>query len=179
MATNKHAPGIGLSLILLVSRLLVGGLLVYAAYHKLMDPQGFAFAIEAYKVLPDHLVHVSAFAIPWTEALAGIALIVGFWSRSSAFLCIALAGSFIFAITSVLVRADVAVTDCSCFGKANFICTGAPGWCHIALDSVMLILAGLVALWGGGSASLDRLIAKRPHDAPVLLGSEDPHARPL
>lgn len=162
MATERSQPGVPLSLWLLVCRFAVAALLGIAAYHKLLNPQEFANAVKAYKILPEHLVHVSAFAIPWTEALVAVALVLGFWTRAAALLSSALVISFLYAIASVMIRSDVTVSDCSCFGEAVIICTGAPGWCHLAQDVVLLILSGMVVFWGAGRISTDHMLSSAP-----------------
>lgn len=167
------------SLWLLLCRVAVGGLLAFAAYHKIPDPQGFAFAINAYKILPDHLVHVSAFVLPWLEALVGVGLIIGFWGRASAVLAGGMMIAFIVAIASVMLRADVTVSECSCFGKANLICEGPPDWCNIAQNTVLLALSVFIVVKGPGMFSFDRLLAKRPHDAPTLINEPPPEGRPI
>ena len=169
-----------LSLALLLARVPLGGILVFAAYNKIPDPQGFAFAIEAYKILPDHLVHLSAFLIPWLEAIAGVLLILGLAGRAAAICAAVLMASFIVAILSVMARESVVVSECSCFGKANLICKGPPSWCHIVQNTVLLALAVLTVLKGPGMFSLDRLLARRPHEPPTLIDDEPtPDARPI
>ncbi len=156
----KQHAGALLSLWLIVCRLAVGGLLGLAAFYKLQDPQSFAFAIKAYKILPRHLVHVSAFAIPWLEALVAIALVIGLWTRAAAMLASLLLASFLYALASVMIR-DLHV-DCSCFGDAVVLCPEQPGWCHIAQDSILLILSAMVVIWGPGRASADHMLASTP-----------------
>ncbi len=165
---EKRQPGALLSLWLVVCRFAVAGLLGFAAYHKLQDPQEFAFAIKAYKILPDHLIHVSAFAIPWLEALVALTLVMGLWARAAAFLSAGLLVSFIFAIASVMIRADVEVSECSCFGEAVIICDKEPGWCHIIQNTVLLAFSLMVAYWGPGRLSMDHMVASAPSpdDAP-------------
>lgn len=152
-------PGAIKSLITLVLRLGLGGLFVYAGVLKLEDPQEFANAIKAYDILPNHLIIVSAFAFPWLEVLAGGMLVLGLWTRAASLTILALLGGFLFAIISVMAR-DVVVPECSCFGKAGFLCSGPPGWCHIGQDAVM-VLAGLGTLiLGGGAVSVDRMVER-------------------
>lgn len=162
MANDRSHVGVLLSLWLVVCRFGVGGLLGYAAFHKLQDPQQFAFAIKAYKILPEHLIHVSAFAIPWLEALVAVALVMGLWARASAILSTTLLLSFVFAIASAMIRADVDVSECSCFGEAVVICSKEPGWCHIIQNIVLLALSGMIVFWGGGRISTDHMLSSPP-----------------
>ncbi len=180
MDDATRTTGFFLSLAILIARIALGGVLVFAAYYKIPDPQGFAFAIEAYRILPDHLVHLSAFLIPWLEAVAGVLLILGLAGRAAAIVASALMASFIVAILSVMARESVVVSECSCFGKADFICTGPPSWCHIAQNTVLLALGVLTVVKGPGMLSLDRLLVRRPHEAPTLIDDgQPPDARPI
>jgi putative oxidoreductase len=139
----------------LVTRILLGGLFVFAGSIKLQSPQLFAFAIGAFKILPDHLIALSAFVVPWTEIIAGLCLITGFWGRAAALVIGGMLVVFLAGILSVIVRGlDV---KCTCFGKFEVPCVGPVGWCHVARNSVMLAMAVLVIWKGSGSLALDRV----------------------
>jgi uncharacterized membrane protein YphA (DoxX/SURF4 family) len=84
-----------------------------AALPKLVDPPSFAHMIYNYRLVPGTFVNVFALVMPWFELLAGLALILGIWSRTSAALVGALLVVFIVAISLNLAR-DNAI-DCGCF----------------------------------------------------------------
>lgn len=146
---------------LLVLRVALGGLFLFAAYNKLRDPQQFAFSIKAFDLVPDGFATFATFAVPWTEIVVGTALVLGVWARSAAALLMLMLAVFIAAFASVLYRGmDV---TCGCFGKFEVPCKGPVGACHIARNAVLFGLAGIVA-WGGGGllAACPERSAARP-----------------
>ena len=91
----------------------LGLFFVVAALPKLVDPPSFAHMIYNYRLVPGALVNLMALAMPWLELLAGLALILGLWTRSSAGLVGALLLVFILAISANFVRGNA--IDCGCF----------------------------------------------------------------
>lgn len=147
-------------LCLLAFRLSVGGAFLLAAFMKLREPQEFADTVKAFRVLPeelDHIAVVATFGVPWLEVFAGLALVLGFWTRSAAALVGALLVGFIGLIISVIARPEISIA-CGCFGEVTLFCDGAIGWCNVAQNSVMLLLVLLTLVWGGGLFSLDRVL---------------------
>jgi uncharacterized membrane protein YphA (DoxX/SURF4 family) len=167
--------------IVLVLRVVLGGLFLFAAYQKLFaspfSHQNFLEAIKAFRVLPatpdwDWLLIGATYAIPWVELLCGLALVAGFWTRSAALVIGLLLSVFIAGIVSVTLRKWHA--DCSCFGQYKLLCGNkalpeplglfreAPpvGWCKVAEDAVMVLAAAAVWTWGGGVISLDRALSR-------------------
>ncbi len=154
--------------VLLILRVVLGGLFVFAASVKLSDPQGFFDSVHAFR-LPayltqnlglnmgdvTHLERLATFVVPWLELVAGLALIAGYAARGAALVLSALLVFFLFGIYTVLAR-QMDVT-CGCFGKFEIPCRGAIGWCHVVRNSVLLTF-GLVILFGGaGRWSLEGL----------------------
>jgi uncharacterized membrane protein YphA (DoxX/SURF4 family) len=146
-------PGV----ILLLLRLFLGGMFIFAATVKLNDPQGFSESVKAFKILPDHLAQLATFAVPWIEALCGVALVLGLWSRASALVIALLLAAFIAGIASVLSRG--LSVSCGCFGKLQPFCSGPLGMCNIIQNAVLMVIGLLVAAFGGGLISLDRRMA--------------------
>lgn len=70
----------------LLCRLVLGGIFIYASLDKIAHPGEFAKIIANYAILPDFLVTLPALALPWVELVAGLCLVVGLWTRSSALL---------------------------------------------------------------------------------------------
>ncbi len=160
-ARSSGSPLLGA--IALAARVTLGGVFLFAAYTKLSDPLQFALAIEKFKLTTpgdhDHLVKLAAFAIPWTEALCGVALILGLWTRAGALLLVALLGFFIYAILGVLARGET--FKCSCFGRLRLFCPEELSRCNI-WQNAGLIAVGLVPpVLGGGRFSLDRVFGRR------------------
>lgn len=142
-----------LGFILLFLRLQLAGLFGFAAYVKLTDPQSFAFSIKGFDILPDRLAVLSTFAVPWTELLCAVCLVLGVWTRAAAILLTALIVVFIGAIASALARG--LNVSCGCFGAFELFCKGPLGGCNIAQNSVLLAETVLIAVFGYGRLGLD------------------------
>jgi uncharacterized membrane protein YphA (DoxX/SURF4 family) len=166
------------SSVLLALRLGLGGLFVVAAYQKLFasrfSSQTFFESVRAFQVVENlELARYATFMIPWVELFAGVALILGLWTRAASVVIGLLLTVFIAGIVSVTLR-ELAV-DCSCFGKFKLLCgievkvlqggvakwfATPVGWCKVWEDAVMVL--GAAALWtyGGGRAALDRVLGR-------------------
>ena len=69
----------------LVSRLVLGGVFLYAGAAKTLDPGGLAVSVRSYGLgLPEWFVTLSAYALPPFEVLLGLYLLVGLFTRTSA-----------------------------------------------------------------------------------------------
>ncbi|MGH7243528.1 MAG: DoxX family protein [Phycisphaerales bacterium] len=165
-------------LVLFLCRIAVACLFLFAAYQKLFEsadaPQKFALAINSFKILPEHLVHLAAGAVPWIEVICGILLIVGFWTRAAATLLAAMVAVFTVAVASVLLR-HMSLT-CGCFGKFSLLCAhDKMSWCKIGENAIILVPTLLVAVFGGGFFDRDRISGKTGVDlGPPPLPSASP-----
>ena len=99
--------------VVLLCRLVVGGVFIWASLDKLAHPGEFAKAIHHYRLVPYALLHPSALLLPAVELLAGVALVVGWQRRGAALLCALMLAIFCAAIGSALSRGlDI---SCGCF----------------------------------------------------------------
>jgi len=89
----------GLSIIVLIARLLIGGILIYASFNKIVDPGGFAKAIANYHIIPFGLENSMAIILPWLELIVRLCLIIVVFIDGAAFLVIVMMVVFIVAIT--------------------------------------------------------------------------------
>ena len=69
--------------LLVVFRLVLGGLFVYAGVVKVLDPLDFAQDIRNYRLVGQALSFLAAVVLPWLEILAGVALAAGIWKRAN------------------------------------------------------------------------------------------------
>jgi uncharacterized membrane protein YphA (DoxX/SURF4 family) len=100
--------------ILLVLRLVVGGIFLWAGIIKIFDPLEFAQGIANYRVFPRVITFFLALVLPWLEVLCGVFLILGMFRNASALLVSCLLAGFLVIITSAILRGlDI---DCGCFG---------------------------------------------------------------
>ncbi|HEU4930286.1 MAG TPA: MauE/DoxX family redox-associated membrane protein [Candidatus Krumholzibacteria bacterium] len=119
----------------LILRLFLGGMFVYAAWDKVLEPSSFAMAVRGYKIIPFSLSNLFALCVSWAELVAGIMLILGVFPRKAAGAIAILLVMFIVAIITTLVRGMV--VDCGCFGKEGGSSTS---WLLIVRN--LLLLAG-------------------------------------
>jgi len=120
--------------VLLVFRLVLGGLFVYAGVVKALEPLDFAQDIRNYRLVGQMLSFVAAVVLPWLEIVAGLALAAGIWTRAAALTISGLLVFFILLTLATMARGiDV---DCGCFGSLS----RKSGWGVIIEDLVMLYL---------------------------------------
>ena len=138
-----------------ILRLVLGGTLLLAGMAKISEPALFAQTVRAYKILPILLINPFAIAIPWVEVVAGILLLLGLWTRSSALVLLLLLLSFAAALVVNLFRgADFA---CGCFGF-----DGSSGSLSraLVLDSLLIVLSALLIRASETRLSLDRVLSR-------------------
>jgi uncharacterized membrane protein YphA (DoxX/SURF4 family) len=103
---------------MMVLRVFIGAVFVYAAYTKLRDPWTlFAMSIDAYQMLSDWMVTLVARTLPWFELILGLALISGValrWSSS-----VAAALMLVFFVMMAVSYAKGMQIDCGCFGPGE------------------------------------------------------------
>ena len=129
-----------LRIVLLLLRLVIGGVFVYAAWIKLREPwMLFAISIDAYGVLPEWAVTAIARTLPWFELAIGLLLIAGRFLRVSTVATTALLAVFF----SLMVRAYIKhqTIDCGCFGPGEAI---SP--LTLLRDGSMLLGSGFLAV---------------------------------
>ncbi len=103
--------------IVILARLLVGGLFVFAGMSKLAMPHGEVVAqIQQYTVIPRMVTPLIAAVLPWVEVLSGTALLIGFLTTPAAWLVSAQLVSFCLLMVIVL-AAGIEIDDCGCFGQ--------------------------------------------------------------
>ena len=120
---------------IIVLRLIVGGIFVYAAWTKLSEPwQLFAMNIDSYRVLPLTMVEFVARTLPWFEAAVGLLVMAGIWLRISS----TAVSLLLLVFFSLMVRAYLSGMEinCGCFG------TGEPiSWKTLLRDGALLAAA--------------------------------------
>ncbi len=101
----------------LTVRWLIGMIFVYASFHKIADPSGFAKIIYGYGLFPNISVNLIAIVVPFIELTAGMALITGVYPKSAALIISGLVVLFMIAVSVNLIRGHE--FDCGCFsGKS-------------------------------------------------------------
>jgi uncharacterized membrane protein YphA (DoxX/SURF4 family) len=154
---------------LLGVRLLLGSIFILAAAGKIPEQARFVDVVTQYGLLPWSLARAYGMILPWLELTIGIFLVLGFLSRLAA-------GTSILMIISFIVANGTAVyshndTECGCFGNIyygtgylTFIKTSDA----LVIDIVMVIMAFIILLGGGGRWSLGSLIWSKLRRKPAL-----------
>lgn len=144
-----------INIVLFFVRIVIGGFFVFAAVPKLMDPLAFATSISHYHLLPVWSINAYALIIPWLEILAGVAMILGFKTRTAAIITGLLLLMFTIAVAIAVVQG--LQIDCGCFGEQG---GEEVSWLKVAKNTAMIL--GCAALvWHPTSLfSLDEKISK-------------------
>ncbi len=117
------------------SRLLLGGLFIYAGLAKAANVAAFAGEVSNYKILPYAWNFLAAAVLPYIEVLAGFLLLLNRKVRPASLVLGGLTAVFIAALASVLARGMN--IDCGCF---------RPGGSHTGPLAALLRDAGLLLL---------------------------------
>ncbi len=121
----------------LFCRLALGVVFVVSALGKLLDPQDFAHAAAAFRILPVQTVNLFAMVLPWVEMICGALLIFNRKVPAAALILASLNAVFIVAIVSAMARGlDI---DCGCFSLLSKQKAGLSIWL-IARDVFLLAL---------------------------------------
>lgn len=127
------------SWLVVVARLLVGGVFVFAGMSKLALPHGEVVAqIQQYTIIPRLLTPLIAAVLPWVEVLSGAALLIGFLTTPAAWVVVAQLVSFCLLMLVVL-AAGIEIEDCGCFGDL--------GWKETPLQVLLRDLVMLALMW--------------------------------
>jgi len=130
---------------ILIIRIVLGVVFIYASLDKIANPEGFARAINNYHMLPNDIISIFALVLPWVELLCGLALITGIATRAAAIITTGMVVMFAIAITSALARG--LNIDCGCFSTSSKART--IGFTTLAGDLGLLVLA--VYVWWAGA----------------------------
>ncbi len=130
--------------LVLIARLFLGGLFIYASLYKIIDPESFAQSIRNYQLLPPETTNVVALTLPWIEFIAGALLILGVETKPAALVIVGMLAAFsVGLIRAWWIGLNI---DCGCF-SATESGTGDITPLTIVRDS-SLILVGLLILFG-------------------------------
>ena len=140
----------------LASRLIVGGIFIYAGYLKAVSPaEEFAYAIETYKVVPAGLAMFAAQTVPWLEIYLGVFLAAGVFTRYAALA----AGAMLLGFEGLLLQAIIRklpVTSCGCFGASKSNSLG-----YEFIQNLLFLALAAMAWKYGGKISLDSAVENR------------------
>ena len=143
--------------IVLVFRVVLGVIFIYASLDKIAHPEQFARIIYNYKILPPFLINVFAITLPWVELIAGIFLILGVFTGSASLLICFMLMIFLVAISINLYRGvDL---NCGCFSTDP---AGKKEGANLLIkDFIFLFLGIMVFFFHKNFASLSYLLKSK------------------
>jgi uncharacterized membrane protein YphA (DoxX/SURF4 family) len=127
--------------LLLVIRIILGFVFIYAGAEKISDPEAFAISISNYRLLPTAAINFFAITLPWIELVAGILLIFGIAVKENSSILFSMLLVFTIAIVISLFRG--LSIDCGCFGKGTQI-----GLYKMGENTLMIIGTFLLMIFG-------------------------------
>jgi putative oxidoreductase len=140
-----------LGLFILASRILIGGLFIYASVYKILEPAAFASSIRNYMILPAEWSNIVAITLPWIEIAAGIFLILGIQIRPSALITSGMLAVF---LSAVIYAYSIGLNiDCGCF-KAAADSSSKISILTIVRDFLLLADSFLIVLFDQGKFSI-------------------------
>ena len=142
--------------VILVLRVVVGGIFLAAGALKIGHFDLFASEIAGFQILPHAVVAPLALLLPFVEVLLGAYLILGLFTRAAAWFGAFQLAVFSAAIASAVVRGIS--TSCGCFGPSDATMTS---WPEAGRDAGLALLAVLIALGAPGALALDRRMEQR------------------
>ncbi len=125
-------------------RFIVGGIFIYASIDKILHPQGFAQAIFNHQILPGNLINLTAAALPWTELILGLCLVLNRFTAGASVLASVLMTTFTSIISFNLIRGlDV---GCGCFSTSATEAMNTLTWLRdLFILALTMVLAWLTA----------------------------------
>jgi uncharacterized membrane protein YphA (DoxX/SURF4 family) len=125
---------------LLLIRIILSLLFIFAGIEKISNPAGFSESIGNYKLFPSFLISFSAIILPWIELITGILLLFGISVKENAAIITTLLIIFTSAVIISLFRG--LNIDCGCFGtqlgeKVGMLKVG---------ENILLIMCGVLLI---------------------------------
>jgi putative oxidoreductase len=135
--------------IILVLRLVLAAVFIYAAFQKIGKPLAFADEIRMYRILDiGPPLYIMAITLPWIELLCGISLLTGLFMRGSALVLLVLNAVFLVAVTTrtIVIMGEEGIEflkvyfDCGCgFGATH-------AWKKLLEDLIFMIFSVAIIL---------------------------------
>jgi len=105
--------------VVLISRVILGALFIYASIDKIAHPLAFAQVIHHYRATPPDLINYIAIIMPWIELLAGITLIFGCMVKGSS---LTINAMLVFFIVLLAITASRGINvSCGCFTTSTAV----------------------------------------------------------
>jgi uncharacterized membrane protein YphA (DoxX/SURF4 family) len=126
-------------LLLIILRMGLGLVFIYASIDKVVHPDRFAEIMQDYEILPDAVVNLASLWLAYLEVVLGVCLIAGVWVRAAALMVTGLTVVFIGGLSVAFARG--VGLHCGCFSTD----AGEPARTWISLWQELLLL--LACVW--------------------------------
>ena len=147
---KKFLPWIGL-----LSRLILGGVLLAAGLLKYQHLDKSQMAVRAYEMLPIALANLLGIILPFIEIAVGVLLVIGAAVRISAIVGGVLMGAFMIGIAQAWARG--LSIDCGCFGGGGQVEPGTANYLpELLRDGGLALLAIYLFRYPQSKFGLDR-----------------------
>lgn len=141
-----------------VVRLALAAVWGYAGYSKVSDPQAAVRAVRAYRLLPESVVPVLGYGLPFLEMGLAVLLALGLAIRLLGVVSVVMLLAFLTGVVSASVRG--LTIDCGCFGGGGQVAPGATRYlAEILRDLGFLGLATWLVALPGSRLSLESIMA--------------------
>lgn len=141
----------------LVTRLVLGVVLLVAGGLKVGKPLGAARAVQAYDVMPFEVARWVGYALPWVEIVIGVLLVLGLFTRVSATIGTLLMVAFVIGIAQAWARG--LSIDCGCFGGGGQIDASQTKYGReIARDLALALCGAWLVVRPASTLGLDRAL---------------------
>ena len=135
-------------ILVFIIKLVLGITFIYASFHKIEDPAGFAKILYGYSIFPAISINIMAITIPFIELVAGFSIIMGLFPRSALLIINVMLFSFILVIGFNLLRGHQ--FDCGCFSSSSQPSTMSN--IYLLIRDILLLGAGIF-MWKKTTAS--------------------------
>jgi uncharacterized membrane protein YphA (DoxX/SURF4 family) len=147
---KKYLPWVGL-----LSRLILGGVLLAAGLLKYQHLDKSQMAVRAYELLPVSLANILGIVLPFVEIAVGVLLVIGAAIRISALVGGVLMGAFMIGIAQAWARG--LSIDCGCFGGGGQVEPGTANYLpELLRDGGLALLAIYLLRYPQSKFGLDR-----------------------
>ncbi len=130
---------------------------IAAAWPKIVSPYDFALSVATYQIIPLALVNFFSIVIPWMEMIAGILLLIGFWTKPSTVIILSLLVLFTVALSIALAKGlDI---NCGCFASTE--AADEIGHATLFRDLTWIIMALFLLRFDRGLLAVDGLVRRK------------------
>ncbi len=142
--------------ILLLMRMILGGVFAFSAISKFAAPNALADALIGFQMIPESIALEAAVILIWHELICGIFMLLGLWTRATTIVLSVMLTIFEIGLASVMIRGIE--VHCGCFGQFT---ETQVGWTTVTRNIVLLGFCLSLLYFGSWKYSLDLVVKVR------------------